>query len=154
MPNCGRYWSCRKEDPGKTGRKPDKGENSYQSQLSQIFAVSRESVWASQVVLVVKNLLANAGDIKRQELSPWVGKIPWRKWQATPVVFPGEFHGQRSLVDYSPWGHKELSQISVVSRREENTFCTPYVDASWVQHVVQYCHKYILFVLAETRQDI
>ena len=21
---------------------------------------------------------------------------------------PGEFHGQRSLVGYSPWGHKEL----------------------------------------------
>jgi len=22
--------------------------------------------------------------------------------------FPGEFHGQRSLVGYSPWGQKEL----------------------------------------------
>ena len=29
----------------------------------------------------------------------WVGKIPWRrKWQATPVFLPGEFHGQRSLL--------------------------------------------------------
>ena len=26
----------------------------------------------------------------------------------TPVFLPGEFHGQGSLVDYSPWGHKEL----------------------------------------------
>ena len=25
----------------------------------------------------------------------------------TPVFLPEEFHGQRSLVDYSPWGHKE-----------------------------------------------
>ena len=25
----------------------------------------------------------------------------------TPVFLPGEFHGQRSQVDYSPWGHKE-----------------------------------------------
>ena len=25
----------------------------------------------------------------------------------TPVFLPGEFHGQRSLVGYSPWGHKE-----------------------------------------------
>ena len=31
-----------------------------------------------------------------------------RKWQPTPVFLPGEFHGQRSLVGYSPWGHKEL----------------------------------------------
>jgi len=39
----------------------------------------------------------------------WVGKIPWRrKWQPTPVFLPGKSHGQRSLVGYSPWGHKEL----------------------------------------------
>ena len=39
---------------------------------------------------------------------PWVGKIPWRrKWQPTPVFLPGESHGQRSLVGYSPWGRKE-----------------------------------------------
>ena len=24
-----------------------------------------------------------------------------------PVFLPGEFHGQRSLVSYNPWGHKE-----------------------------------------------
>ena len=28
--------------------------------------------------------------------------------QPTPVFLPGEFHGQRSLAGYSPWGHKEL----------------------------------------------
>ena len=40
---------------------------------------------------------------------PWVGKIPWRRaWQPTPVFLPGESHGQRSLVSYSPWGRKEL----------------------------------------------
>ena len=39
---------------------------------------------------------------------PWVGKIPWsRKWQPSPVFLPGKFCGQRSLVGYSPWGHKE-----------------------------------------------
>jgi len=40
--------------------------------------------------------------------NPWVRKIPWReKWQPTPVFLPGESHGQRSLVGYSPWGRKE-----------------------------------------------
>ena len=39
---------------------------------------------------------------------PWVGKIPWRrKWQSTPVLLPGKYHCQRSLVGCSPWGHKE-----------------------------------------------
>ena len=33
---------------------------------------------------------------------------PQRKaWQPTPVFLPGESHGQRTLVGYSPWGHKE-----------------------------------------------
>ena len=30
-----------------------------------------------------------------------------RKWQTTPVFLPGKSHGQRSLVGYSPWEHKE-----------------------------------------------
>ena len=30
-----------------------------------------------------------------------------RKWQPTPVLLPGESHGQRSLADYCPWGCKE-----------------------------------------------
>ena len=39
---------------------------------------------------------------------PWVGKIPWRrKWQPTPGLLPGKFHGLRSPVGYSPWGCKE-----------------------------------------------
>ena len=44
----------------------------------------------------------------RLGFDPWVGKIPWRrKQQPTPVLLPGKFQGQRSLVGYSPWGHKE-----------------------------------------------
>ena len=36
---------------------------------------------------------------------------PWRrKWQPTPVFLPGESHGQKSLVGYSPWGRKELDR--------------------------------------------
>ena len=39
---------------------------------------------------------------------PWIGKIPWRwAWQLTPTFLPGESHGQRSLVGYSPQGPKE-----------------------------------------------
>ena len=47
----------------------------------------------------------NAGDL---DLIPGSGRFPWRrKWQPTPVLLPGKFHGQRSLVGSSPWGHKE-----------------------------------------------
>ena len=42
-------------------------------------------------------------------LDPWIGKLPWRrKGQPTPVFLLGESQGQRRLVGYSPWGHKEL----------------------------------------------
>ena len=53
---------------------------------------------------MIKNLPANAADIKNM-FEPWVEKIPWRRaWQHTPVFLLGESHGQRSLVGYS---HKE-----------------------------------------------
>jgi len=52
-----------------------------------------------------KEPTCNAGDI-RHGLDLRVGKIPWRRaWQI--VFLPGESQGQRSLVGYSPWGHKE-----------------------------------------------
>ena len=51
---------------------------------------------------------------KRCRFDPWVGKIPWRrKWQPTPVFLPGKSQGQRSLVCYSSWGHKELDMTEV-----------------------------------------
>ena len=57
------------------------------------------STWASLVVQIVKNLPA----MKRPEF------IPWRKeWLPTPVFLPEEFHEQRSLACFSPWGCKEL----------------------------------------------
>jgi len=38
--------------------------------------------------------------------------IPRRKWQPTPVFLPGESHGQRSLVGYSPWVAKSQTRLS------------------------------------------
>ena len=34
--------------------------------------------------------------------------LKWRRqWQPTPVFLPGKFHGRRSMVGCSPWGHEE-----------------------------------------------
>ena len=63
-------------------------------------------MWASLVVLVVKNPPASAGD-KRRGFDPWFGKSPWRRaWQPTSVLLLGESHEQRSLEGYSPWGRR------------------------------------------------
>ena len=59
---------------------------------------------ASLVAQTVKRLPA------MQETRVWsLGwEDPWRrKWQPTPALLPGKSHGWRSLIDYSPWGHKE-----------------------------------------------
>ena len=53
---------------------------------------------------MVKVSASNAGG------SGWIlgSEDPLEKeWQSTPVFLPGKFHGQRSLVGYSPWGLKE-----------------------------------------------
>ena len=53
----------------------------------------------------VKASACNAGDLG---WIPGSGRLPWRrKGQPTPVLLPGESHGRRSLVGYSPGGQKE-----------------------------------------------
>ena len=53
---------------------------------------------------------------KRDRFDPQVGKISWRrKWQFTPLFFPGKSHGSSSLMGYSPWGWQELDTTEPLS---------------------------------------
>ena len=52
---------------------------------------------------MIKNPPANPRDARDVGLIPGLGRIPYRrKWQPDPVFLPRKFHGQRSLVGYSP----------------------------------------------------
>ena len=52
-----------------------------------------------------KNLLA----MRETSVRPLGWEDPLEEGMApTPVLLPGESHGQRSLAGYSPWGRKEL----------------------------------------------
>ena len=74
----------------------DTTEATQQQQQQQ----QHSPLWASQVAQWVKNPPAMQ---EMHEFDPWVGKIPGRReWQPTPVFLPGESHGQKSLVGYSP----------------------------------------------------
>ena len=58
---------------------------------------------------------------KRCRFNSWIRNIPWRrKWQPTAVFLPGKSHGQRSLVGYSPWGHKELDTTEATQHRSNS----------------------------------
>ena len=66
-------------------------------------------LWASKVALVVNNLPANAGGIRDMGSILGWGRSPGgghgNPLQCSCLETP---HGQKSLVGYSPWGHKEL----------------------------------------------
>ena len=63
---------------------------------------------ASQVGARGKEPARQCRRLKRSAFDHRIGKSPWRRaWQPTLVFLSGEFHGQKSLVGYSPWGHKE-----------------------------------------------
>ena len=82
---------------------------------------------------------------RRPVFSPWVGQIHWRReWLPTTVFFPGQFHGPWSLVDYSPWSHKESDTSeqltytagSHVGRKEKSfpfTHAIPRIATWWCQ---------------------
>ena len=62
-----------------------------------------------QGAIAAKNPLANAGNINNSGLILRLRRFPWRRpWQPTPILLPGESHGQRSLAGCSPWGRKKL----------------------------------------------
>ena len=53
-------------------------------------------------------MVKNLPQCGRPRFNPWVWNIPWkREWQPTLIFLPGDFHGQRSLAGYGPWGQKE-----------------------------------------------
>ena len=81
--------------------------------------------WASLAAQAVEHLPAMR--------ETWVRFLGWedpleKKWQPILVLLPGKSHGQRSLVGYSPWGHKEsdmteqLHWFTSFSRRRSNIF--------------------------------
>ena len=55
------------------------------------------------------------------DLIPGLGRSPEKEWLPTPVFLPGESHGQRSLVGYSPWGHKGSDTTEQLTHTHKHT---------------------------------
>ena len=104
---------------------------------------------------------------KRPGFNPWIRKIPWRReWLTTLVFLPGESHGQRSLVGYSPWGHKESDMTEQLAHtqqmflyplviKDESLFTSTFVCSSLASsrslhsnYLVMCIPEFILYILA------
>ena len=75
------------------------------------------------------------------------GEDPWRKkWQPTPVFLPGKSQGQRSLVGYSPWGHKELDTaehaciqiVTIWPKKKKSCFSYSLLSISHLSPTMRY----------------
>ena len=80
---------------------------------------------------IVRSVLPGGSDVKEStcntgdpgqipgDLEIWRRKIPWRREWLPHVFLSGKFHGQRSLADYSLWGHRGAWQTIVYGVTEE-----------------------------------
>ena len=120
-----RPWSCQQLIVHPAANKPP--DPPHHSALRQCFSAKRGFTpttdtwpchgccnlgrWRSYWCLGLPQWLSNKKPPAMQEtpVRSLGQKIPWRRaWQPTPVFLPGESHGQRSFMGYSPQGHKEL----------------------------------------------
>ena len=75
--------------------------------------------------------------------------LEWRrKWQLTPVFLPGKSHGQRSLVGYSSWGHKEsdtTEQTHTHTYRLEMCYYFSYLSEWYIKAYYLKIHHLVYF---------
>ena len=83
---------------------------------------------------------------KRCRFDPWIRKISWRRaWQPTLVFLPGEPHGPRGLVGYSPWDHRESDVTRWPTHTHTHEFTTvsnhlSCIHAELLQSCLTLCH--------------
>ena len=84
---------------------------------------------------MVKNLPANAGDKREVSSVPGWGKSPGggEEMATTPVFLPGKFHGQRSLVGYSPWACKESDMTGARAHTHTHTHTHTKKAGTWTE---------------------
>ena len=75
------------------------------SHVAEVGAGVRRRAWRGACCAESCVLLACP---RETNIELYLSSFTWRReWQSTPVLLPGESHGQRSLAGYSPWGRRE-----------------------------------------------
>ena len=105
------YYSDERSETQRNGRTQSKTAKIQMQRIQpQNHSCTLLYCFSSKIITLATKLmfiLCNSG-VAVDSSFIWVRKIPWRrKWQPTPLFLPEKSHGQRSLVGYSPWGHRE-----------------------------------------------
>ena len=74
---------------------------------------------------------------RRPRFNPW-GRYPG-EGNGNPVFFPGEFYGQRSLVGYSLWGHKDSDMNEWLTHTRTHTYTHKHF--SWLAGMTTARHE-------------
>ena len=115
-PDITTYSNENKGSPQRKAKMQSLWINVWETLLNKWFCIRWRNSCASLVAQMVKNLPAMQ-ETRVQSLG-WEDP-PWRReWQPTPVFLPGEFHEQKSLAGYSPWGPKESDMTKQLTHRE------------------------------------
>ena len=101
------------------------------------FECGAGATWASLLAQMVRNMPA----MRETCVHSWVRKIPWKRaWQPTPLFLPGEYHEQRNLAGYGPWGHKELDMTKWLTTATLMLF-------TWENHSLVYRKKKEMIII-------
>ena len=85
--------------------------------------------WQTIVLLTVEKEMSVTCINRKMHPDFTAVKMPWRrKRQPTSIFLPGKPHGQRSLVGYSPWGHKESDTTERLSTQMSKEVCLRFDD--------------------------
>ena len=75
-------------------------------------------------------------------ICPYSESLWSRRWQPTPVFLPGESHGQRNLVGYSPWDHKEWDMTERLTQWDITKSLTSF-------HIATLCTSFSIIFFKE-----
>ena len=108
MPKNGCFWAVVLEKTLGVHWTARRSNQSILKGINPEYSLERMMLKASLMAQSIKEYTCQSSRHKRCVWGPWARKIFWRrKWQPTPVFLPAKSHGQRSLMIYSPSGHKE-----------------------------------------------
>ena len=107
--------------------------------LSSAFSKTSLNIWKFAVHVLLKPGLENFEHYLTSVWDECSCAVVWAFWQPTSVLLPGESHGGRSLVGYSPWGRKELGMTERLHFHFEHSLAVPFFGIGMKTDLFQSC---------------